>query len=251
MKKKFLTMEYDHTEFRDVLSSVLDELLERKLAAILPSILDVKLDPIMSSLDFISKGFDEMGQKILQLEKTNKALEGENKLLKEQTASLRKEVNELKIEMDEQEYGRRECLELRGIPIAAKENTDEIVQSIGSLIGEEIDDSDISISHRMQVSTKSEGSATGGGTTAITVKFTNRNVRNELYRSRSKLKNFTVSDIGLGRYSNGKIIIQESLTAMRRKLFKQCLQARKNLKYKFIWNYYGTIYLRLAYRYGR
>ena len=55
-------MEFDHTEVRDVLSSVLDEMLERKLAAILPSILDVKLDPITNSLDFldiISKGFDE------------------------------------------------------------------------------------------------------------------------------------------------------------------------------------------------
>ena len=62
--------------------------------------------------------------------------------------------------MDEQEqYGRRECLELRAIPTAAKEDTDEIVQSIGSLIGVKIDDSDISISHRMPVSTKSEGSA--------------------------------------------------------------------------------------------
>ena len=56
--------------------------------------------------------------------------------------------------MDEQEqYGRRECLELRAIPTAAKEDTDEIVQSIGSLIGVKIDDSDISISHRMPVST--------------------------------------------------------------------------------------------------
>ena len=87
--------------------------------------------------------------------------------------------------------------------------------------------SDISISHRMPVSTKSKGSATGSGTTAIIVKFTKKNVRNELYGSRSKLKNFTVSDIGLGRYSDGKIFIQESLTARRRKLFKQCLQAQR------------------------
>ena len=87
--------------------------------------------------------------------------------------------------------------------------------------------SDISISHRMPVSTKSKESATGSGTTAIIVKFTKKNVRNELYGSRSKLKNFTVSDIGLGRYSDGKIFIQESLTARRRKLFKQCLQARR------------------------
>ena len=78
------------------------------------------------------------------------------------------------------------------------------MQSIGSLIGVEIDDSDILISHRMPVPTKSEGSATESGTTAIIVKFTNRNVRNELYESRSKLKNLTVSDIGLADIATGR-----------------------------------------------
>ena len=66
----------------------------------------------------------------------------------------------------------------------------------------------------------------------IVVKCTNRNVRDRLYRARSNLKNFTVGDIGLGRFGDGKIFIQESLTARRRKLFKQCLEIRKKFNYK-------------------
>ena len=71
----------------------------------------------------------------------------------------------------------------------------------------------------------------------IVVKFTNRNVRDRLYRAKSNLKNFTVGDIGLGPFGDGKIFIQESLTTRRRMLFKQCLEIRKKFNYRFFWKY--------------
>jgi hypothetical protein len=153
-------------------------------------------------------------------------------------------VNEVKADLDEQEqYTRRDSLEVRGVPITVDEDIDEIIQSIGKLLDVEIDDSDISVSHRLP--SRARGTSTGAKfPPAIIVKFTNRNIRDELYRSRSKLKSFDINDIGLGRYGNEKIYIQESLTAKRKKLFKECLEIRKNARYKFIWTYYGTIYLR-------
>lgn len=150
----------------------------------------------------------------------------------------------MKTEVDDQEqYGRRECLELRGIPVSDSlhENTDDLVQSVGKVLDIDIQDSDISVSHRLPIS-KSNTSRTSPA--AIIVKFTNRKIRDNLYRSRLKLKDFDIGDIGFGRYGNDKIYIQESLTAKRRKLFNQCLAARKKYHYKFIWTYYGTVYLR-------
>ena len=113
-----------------------------------------------------------------------------------------------------------------------------------------IEEQDISVSHRMPLSINKPNAVPPGSSRGssdmpvIVVKCTNRNVRDRLYRARSNLKNFTVGDIGLGRFGDGKIFIQESLTVRRRKLFKQCLEIRKIFYYKFIWTYYGTIYLR-------
>ena len=64
------------------------------------------------------------------------------------------------------------------------------------------------------------------------------------YKARSKLKSYNTSDIGLGCNGESKIYIQESLTEEKRNLFKSCLKFRKDQKYKFIWTYYGVIYLR-------
>ena len=239
-------MEPNQGEFKDLLTSALDEILDSKLAAIF----DVKLVPIIKSLDFISNGFDELTRKVTKLEESNKTLENENRSLKNQTADLWKEVNQFKTAMDEQEqYSRRECLEIRGIPTAIGEDTDEIIKSVGSILDVDIDDSDISVSHRIGIpsSTRPETSATvtsRAATAAIIVKFTNRNIRDKLYKSRSKLKNFTTGDIGLGRHNDGKIFIQESLTPSRRQLFKKALEIRKELRFKFIWTYYVSIFLR-------
>ena len=52
------------------------------------------------------------------------------------------------------------------------------------------------------------------------------------------------NDNGLGCYGENNIFIQESLTEAKRKLFKNCLKFRKEKNYKFIWVYYGVIYLR-------
>lgn len=48
----------------------------------------------------------------------------------------------------------------------------------------------------------------------------------------------------LGRYNENNIFIQESLTEAKRMLSKNGLEFRKEQNYKFIWTYYGVIYLR-------
>ena len=144
-----MTMEFDQGQFKDLLTTILNEDLENKLVAILDKKLDAKFDPILKSLEFISNGFDELTQKISNLEQSNEILAKENQFLKNQLAELWKEVNDVKVVMDEQEqYFRRESLEIRGIPTTLKENTDEIVKSIGSLLDVKIEEQDISVSHR-------------------------------------------------------------------------------------------------------
>lgn len=108
----------------------------------------------------------------------------------------------------------------------------------------DINDTDISISHRIPLSNNGESGSTPTRHPAIVVKFTNRRIRDCFYKARPKLKSYNISDLGLGRYGENNIFIQESLTETKRKLLKNCLKFRKEQNYKFIWTYYGVIYLR-------
>lgn len=243
-------MAINQSDLKAVVKTSLDEILETKLASLrdeifetkFASLLDQKLNPLITSLNFISDGFDEMREKIGGLEKSNKELVKENQILKQEMARLSNSITQIKMEVDEQEqYTRRECLELKGIPVTAEENTDEIVSKIGSLIDVEINEEDISVSHRLQSKARNNRESTQQ---TLIVKFVSRRTRDALYRARSKLKNFTVGDIGLGRQGNSKIYIQESLTQTKRDLFQKCLQFKKEKKFRYIWSNYGTIFMR-------
>ena len=79
---------------------------------------------------------------------------------------------------------------------------------------------------------------------AIVVKFTNRRIRDRFYKARPMLKCYNIIDIGLGRHGESNTLVQESLTGAKKKLLKNCLKFRKDQNFKFIWTYYGVIYLR-------
>jgi hypothetical protein len=51
-------------------------------------------------------------------------------------------------------------------------------------------------------------------------------------------------DLGIIGSSGQKIFIAESLTQKNKALFNQCLRAKRELKYKFLWTSSGKIFLR-------
>ena len=238
-------MEQEKTKMEAMLRSILDEILESKLTAILSSILDAKLKTYEESMNFYNTKFETMKGKMEGLEEQAKTLAQENGRLRSDSAKMKKEISDLRSAIDEQaQYTRRDCLEIRGVPVTTGEDTNVIVKKIGALIDVDINDTDISISHRIPSSNDGASGSTSFRHPAIVVKFTNRKNRDLFYKARSKLKSYNTSDIGLGCNGESKIYIQESLTEAKRNLFKSCLKFRKDQKYKFIWTYYGVIYLR-------
>lgn len=209
-------------------------LSETSIREILNEVLDKKLKPIVDSID-------ELKSSLSQLEDSHSALKEENSKLKRQLATIHNELETLKFNCDEQEqYNRRECLEIHGIPTMEKEDTNDIITKVGSLINVKIEPNDISVSHRLPTKNKDRKD----NIKPIIVKFTRRDVRDQLYSSRRLLKDHTIDDIGMGRLGSSKIFIQESLTFKKKDLFKKCLKFKKENKFKFIWTSYGTIFLR-------
>ena len=76
-------------------------------------------------------------------------LREENKILKSTIHSIETSLDLVKrVNHDLDQYTRRECVEIRGIPVAATPSegqTNDIVKNVGKLIGVDITESDVSV----------------------------------------------------------------------------------------------------------
>lgn len=205
-----------------------------------------KIEKIEESICFLSSKYDELFTKTISLESQNEDLKKENQYLVEKLQSSANELDQVKLEVNDlQQYSRRDCLEIRGIPYIPNEKTNEIIQKIGNEIGVPVTPDDISISHRL--SARQNYNQNGNRhikEPAIIAKFVYRSTRDDFYNARKFLRDKTSTDIGITRMEGRRIFIVESLTQQNKKLFNNCLQIKKESKYKFIWTVAGKIYLR-------
>ena len=141
--------------------------------------LNSELAKVKNSQEFISRQYDQLKNEYSQLLITNKKQETEIKNLKE-AAKLD----------DLEQYGRRQNLEIVGIPVQKDENTNAIVQEVAKLFKVTITASDISTSHRLQ--TKNELNPP-----PIIVRFVSRDipVRNKLFSNRRNARNADFSQL--------------------------------------------------------
>ena len=74
------------------------------------------------------------------------------------------------------------------------------------------------------------------------VRFTSRDIRNQIYANRKKirfadLRNFLVSD-------TKNIFVNENLTSTRKQLFWKTQQQVKNNSWKYIWTHNGNVFVK-------
>ena len=159
-----------------------------------------------------------------------------------------------------EQYSRRDCVEISGLPEEPGENTNALTIKVASLMGLNLEEKDISISHRLPSNAQQnqsyssrlrprEGSALNKVNPAdqypkVIVKFARRGTKDQFYHGRKHLKNKSIKDIGLSRFSDNGIFVSESLTLKNKLLFKDCLKFKKENNYKFIWTQNDRIYLR-------
>ena len=78
-----------------------------------------------------------------------------------------------------QQYLRRDCLEINGVPISSYENPNQLVKQVGSLAGVEIDDRHIAAAHKLPDSKNVKN--------RLIVKFIQRDKMEKLYKNRKNL----------------------------------------------------------------
>ena len=118
-----------------------------------------------------------------------------------------------------EQYGRREMLEISGIPVAQDENCSDIVYKLCQITSTDIKKSKIEVSHR-----------TKNG--HIIVKFKDRPSRDALFANKYNLKEKSTKDLGFS--SENSIFINESLSFNTKKFLFDIRNKCRTLGYSCI-----------------
>ena len=152
--------------------------------------------------------------------KASKQTETSCSKLKEEMASNLQEKDEqitlLETKLDDlEQYTRKFNLEICGIPENEDEDLEDTIIKLSECLNGDLRVKDIGIIHRLKKGNMAPK--------LIIVRFSNYFSKDEMYRSRWKLRNANVSSV----FGAEKIYINENLTARRAGLFKKVRDQRR------------------------
>jgi polyhydroxyalkanoate synthesis regulator phasin len=158
-------------------------------------------------------------------------LKSENSFLKSKVSNLEKRIDDL------EQYSRRNCIELQGIPEKKDESVLDLVKNVGKALNFEITEDMVDACHRIG---KPENATRPRG---IIVKFVRRTDKEKLInKRREKKRDFSIRHIGLPE--DKPIFINESLSPARRRLFAMAREQKKKQGVKYLWLRGGSILMR-------
>lgn len=207
--------------------------------------LDKKLNSLETSQSFVSSKFDAFTAGLANTKKDIKTINDKVNQLEDSISHFENDLYDNMASLDvTQQYLRRDCLEITGIPVIPLDNPTRLVGELSSALDIDLNEREISTAHRLPATKKVKE--------RIIVKFVRRDKRNEIYKQRSKLHGKDTSCLPSVAAELGKsiadkptkIYINESLTPYRRRLFGKLNTFKNTNKWKYLWTTNGTIHLR-------
>ena len=167
-----------------------------------------KTDHMLGSIAYVADEYDDFHGKITD---SHDIVHRNVKRL----CSLKEEIQQIK-------YKQNSNLEIHGIPCKPNENTNQLVKKVASLVNVRLEDSHISVFHRLPGGlhtneTKRNSPNKPIEHAPIIVRFSNRDKRNEFYQKRELIKPSPDSSKDCFE-DNGLIRIHENLTPFRKNL---------------------------------
>ena len=235
---------------KDILPSIKNEIrieLKVEIDALKDTIKKLidRCNQLESSQSFISQKFDDLTRSLQETKKQVCTLESKVNEQGRSIAFLRDEGSVRDCEIDEvQQYSRRDCLEIVGIPSLPNDNPKKLFMDLCSQMDIDLDEKEIAIVHRLP--------DTKGQKNRMIAKLVRREVKERIYRHKKKLVGKTTkiipavnSELGKSIPPNpNKIFINESLTSYRKKIFNKAYKFKKDNQFKFLWTMNGKIFLR-------
>lgn len=129
-------------------------------------------------------------------------LKDENKILRSALGTLETSLkSQFKANNDQDQYQRRECVKIQGVPEHAGESTNHLVKEVERALGVEVTDNGETVSHCLPPS-KAYKSKKAAGPSPIIAKFVRRDLKEAFYQARMTLKGKTIKDLGLSEGNN-------------------------------------------------
>lgn len=139
-----------------------------------------QLQSLESSQSFLSDKYESVMEITQVTKKELKAVQNQSKETQERIKGIEGEVfNNMASLDDMQQYLRRDCLEITGIPVVPLDDPSNLVAEVCSVLNVNLEANDISIAHRLP--------ATRNIKDRIIVKFVKRSKRDEIHKRRSML----------------------------------------------------------------
>ena len=224
------------TQIQEVNSKYVTEKINEAINA-LKKVYDAEINALKAELvvvkesqSFICEKYDCLKESYDKLLKENKELKSQSKELKNQSESEVEKLDCL------EQYGRRQNLEIVGIPVQDGENTNAIVIEVAKLLDVSLTPEQISTSLRLPAKNPENRSP------PIIARFTNRDVRNKIYANRKATR--TASLVNFSVPGTEKICVNENLTRPRKKLFWLTKQKAKKIGFKYLWTTNGNIFVK-------
>ena len=215
------------------------ESMEKKLSENLEAF-TARLDTISAKIESIEKA------QLFSMNKVN-AVEGyvneiwkENAAIKKEHEEVLKKIKESqrKVEIVQmktnelKQYGRKAMLEINGFPRSAQEDPWKITLDLAKKLDVALAEDNIEACHRISTNDKA----------GFIVKVSSRKKRDELLNAGKTLASISIADFGFK--GEGKIFINESLTAKRKALIWELKSKKEEYHFKYVWSKKGTMFIR-------
>lgn len=197
---------------------------------------------LKASQEFICSKYDTLKAEYDSLEKNSKQQKAEISQLANDSSILAKMAFNESSKLDNiEQYGRRQNLEFKGVPLSEGENTSKIITDLIKLLNIDIKQNDISTSHRLH-SKYNQNSTKNQDPPVIIARFINRDIRNEIYSKRKLASNISAENFPIKGMR--KLFINENLTQHRKKLLWITKKRAKENHFKHVWTNNGKILAR-------
>ena len=195
-----------------------------------------ELTHIKNDIKSVKKSLKTCVDTLVKQTKTLETLSKDNKTLKEDNVKLKSDVKRLNDRLEDlEQYGRRNNVEIQGIPEARGENLLHTITTLGVKMGCKIEASDVDVVHRLPARNQEHK--------PIIVKFVRRTVKLDLLNNRSRLAQVTSQDFDSTSTGN-KVYVNENLTPYRKQLFYLARNKKKDSNYKYVWVKNGNVFMR-------
>ena len=212
--------------------------LEEKIAS-----LNDQLEELKNSQSFICRKHDDLAGDYSEILLTNKQQKQDIKQLTKPADITQKQNDEDHLKIDEvEQYDCRQNLELKDVPMTKNEDVMKITLDLIRKLDVDIEEEDISITHRLPQKRRLDRTRANKATNhpTIILRLVSRLKRNEIYANRFKAKDIE----GFPVDGMEKVFINENLTKRRKRLFWNTKQKANELGYKFFCTHNGQIYAR-------